>query len=248
MSAEEWDEEIDRYLRGQMEPGEGARFTESLKNDQALQEYFRLNQALHQALRNSPSPFRQTLEAVNESSFWRRASRRNWILVVVTAVSLSVLALLAILMNRKKNAGPEELYLAYMQAPASLSPDLAPDRTGDEETGSISYQDSILIETDRLYIQGQIDQALKFLQSVREESLSDRMYFQTGLLLLMKNRPAETLVVFEKIKSYSPGEIQWYGALAHLKLGELTEAKAKLELIPAGTRWYAQSRELLSRI
>ncbi|HNR06240.1 MAG TPA: hypothetical protein PKM27_02920 [Saprospiraceae bacterium] len=248
MIEEEWDEAVDRFLRGQMDPEESARFADRLKNDPSLQEYLRLNQALHQALRNSPSPFRQTLERINVSSDLRVASKRGWILVVVTAIALSIFAFLGIYLNRKKNSGPEALYLAYMKAPASLSPDLAPDRTGEAQSRSISFQDSVLMETDRLYINGQIDQALQLLQSTQEDLLSDRMLFQTGLLLLIKNQAGETLRVFEKINAYSPGEILWYGALAHLKQGEPSAARSKLELIPAESRWYSQSRELLSRL
>lgn len=248
MSTEELDEAADRYFRGQMDPEESARFLEGLNTDPERQEYHRLNQALYEALRNSPSPFRQTLEAVNTSTALRLASRRGWVLVVVTAVTLSILAFLGIYLNRKKNLSPEELYMAYMQAPASLSPDLAPNRTGEEASKTRTYQDSVLIETDRLYINGQMDQALRLLQSVPNELKSDRMRFQTGLLLLLNNQPEETLKVFDQIKSYSPGEIQWYGALALLKLGDRPGARAYLELIPAESRWHARSQQLLSGI
>ncbi len=248
MSAEELDEAADRFLRGQMDPEESARFLDGLNTDPERKEYLRLNQALYEALRNSPSPFRQTMEAVNTSMALRLAPRRGWVLVVVTAVTLSILVFLGIYLNRKKNLSPEELYMAYMQAPASLSPDLAPARAPQGNQIPLAYLDSILIEVDQFYIEGHANQALVTLEAIPEALRTQRIDFQMALLSLLLDKPAEAIDLFNGISSYNLPEVNWYLALCWLKLEDIEKARYYLNRIEAGSRWYDKGRELEKKL
>ena len=251
MNAEEFDDAAERYFKGQMVPEEKTRFENELRSHPEWKEDFKLNQALFDAHRDSGHSFRQTLEEINQKNKLAQTkpgSGSMRLFLFLAALVLVLIILWAVLDSRKKVTNSQELFMAYMDPPSALSPDLAPVRAPQEEQIPLDYLDSILITADAFYIQGQTNQALSTLESVPEAVKTERVEFQKALLLLLLDQPEESIARFNAISTYNLSEVYWYLALCWLKLEDREKARYYLDRMEAGSRWYDKGRELSEKL
>lgn len=253
MTAEELDEQAERYAAGKMEPDELIRYEAIRRQNSGSEEIFYLNQSLYRALNPGQNGFRKKLETIRaglqSTGDTKLFNKRRLIFWIALAAGVTVLLAIILLLNSKKSpATPEEMYMAYMQQPVSLSPDLSPSRSGSIDSIRRKPEDSILIKADALYMNGNLKEAVQVLESAVVYSGTPRIRFQIALLYLMSGQPREAIVLFQGIRDYNQSEIYWYTALAHLRLGDKENTKANLELIGQDSRWYQKSRELLGKL
>ncbi len=253
MTTEELDEQAERYASGKMEPDELIRYEALKRKNAESEEIFYLNQSLYHTLNPGQKGFRKKLETIRSdlrsTSETKPLIKRGIIFWISLAAGITLLIALFLFFDSKNSpATPEELYMAYMQQPVSLSPDLSPSRSGGVDSIHRKPEDSILIKADELYMNGNVKGAVQVLESAMVYSGTERIRFQIALLYLMAGQPREAIVMFQSIRDYNQSEIYWYTALGHLSLGDPDNAKAKLKDIGDDSRWYQKSRELMGKL
>jgi len=253
MTTEELDEEAERYVSGKMEPDELIRYEAIRRQNSESEEIFYFNKTLYHTLNPGQKGFRKKLETIRSelqsTSDAKPFNRRGFIFWIALAAGITVLLAILLLFNSTKSpATPEELYMAYMQQPVALSPDLSPSRSGSDDSIRRKPEDSILIKADEFYMNGNLKEAIEVLESEMVYSGTERIRFQIAFLYLMTGQPREAIFMFQSIRDYNQSEIYWYTALAYLRMEDKENAKANLKLIGQDSRWYQKSRELMNKL
>lgn len=252
MTPEELDELAERYASGKMGPDELMEYEAISKNHPELKEIFTMNQALYQTLNSRQIAFRKKIDLIRSdlSPLANNPGKKKGLIfwISLAAVIIILLSMVIFFNSKKSPPTPEELYLAYMQRPASLSPDLSPNRSGAADSFNRKPEDSVLILADEKYMKGQFQEAIQILELASIYSATERIRFQTALLYLMAGQPREAITIFKTIRQYNQSEIYWYAALGYLQINEPENARNNLILIEQDSRWYQKSRELLGKL
>ncbi|MEO1626359.1 MAG: tetratricopeptide repeat protein, partial [Bacteroidota bacterium] len=81
------------------------------------------------------------------------------------------------------------------------------------------------------YENGRYEQALQQFESIAKDNPRPDFGFYQGLTLLQLERFEEASELFEALKESDTqyrAEVHWYGALAHIRLGQLDEGRSNL--------------------
>lgn len=245
MKPEELDDLTERYVMNALLPGERSLFESQLKDHPEWEERIKLHQLLKSSLNPARISFRQKLKDINTDSKKKADHSRiiPWIIRIAAGLLIIVSAGYYLFINYSKKS-PERLYTLYMTAPSALSPELIPLR-GLSEPGKLSTKDSILHLADTKYIEGSIAEAITTLKSYPNIPNDDKVLFQLGLLYLIQGDANEAIVYFQKASRYDQNEINWYSAMAYLKLNQTNQCKIALNKINTDSRWSVKSKECL---
>lgn len=249
MTPEEWDELAERYALGNMGPDEIKEYEAYRNQHPEWKKDSLLNQTLSRTLSPGQTTFRKKLLTIRSDIQLSTPKKHTTLFWISLAAGITILLSLVIFYSTKKLPSTSvELYLAYMQSPASLSPDLSPNRSGTSDSIHRKPEDSVLIVADEKYMKGQFQEAIQVLELASIHSATERIRFQTALLYLMADQPREAITIFKTIRQYNPSEIYWYTALGYLRINEPENAKINLLLIESDSRWYQKSRELINKL
>lgn len=249
MTPEEWDEMVERYALGNMGPDEIKEYEAYRNNHPEWKKYSLLNQTLSRTLSPGQSTFRKKLLTIRSEVHLSTPKKHTALFWISLAAGITILLSLVLFYRTKKLPSTSvELYLAYMQPPASLSPDLSPNRSGTSDSIHRKPEDSVLIVADEKYMKGQFQEAIQVLELASIHSATERIRFQTALLYLMADQPREAITILKTIRQYNPSEINWYTALGYLRINEPDNAKNHLIPIQQDSRWYIKSRELINKL
>jgi len=226
--------QIDKYLDGELEGKELEQFEEALKNDPKLAARVKLHRRLPEAIMEKDiveledslkAIFEESKEQVIESPKPKIFPLRR-ILAIAASVVILVVAGWLIYQNNQIQT-PEQLFADYMSPPSTIAP--AQFRSSDPSDKNQIEQEikKAWEQADQFYGQQNTAEALKKLQIIQEldpefEVQSRSAYFYAlGLVQLQNNTPQEALKAFDQIDSNDYKEsVQWYRALTLLILPE----------------------------
>lgn len=245
MHPEELDDLIERYAMNALPPAKRSLFESQLKDHPDWVERIMLHQVLKSTLNPARKSFRDKLVQINTDSQHKTKHSRviPWMIRIAAGVMILFSAGYYLFFISTKKS-PEGIYKIYMQAPSALSPELIGLR-GQLEPLKLTTEDSILHLADTKYIEGNFAEAISALKSYPNVPNDDKILFQLGLLYLIQGDANEAIVYFQKASRYDQNEINWYSAMAYLKLNQLDQCKSALNKINTDSRWSAKSNECL---
>lgn len=245
MHPEELDDTIERYTMNALPPAERSLFESQLKDHPEWVERIMLHRVLKTTFNPVRKSFRDKLVQINSDTHYKTKHSRviPWMIRIAAGLMILLSAGYYLFLNPTKKS-PEKIYRIYMHVPGTLSPELSGLR-GQLEPFKLTTKDSILHLADTKYIEGNIAEAISTLKSNLNAANDDKARFQLGLLYLIQGDANEAIVYFQKASRYDQNEINWYSAMAYLKLNQLDQCKSALTKINIDSRWSAKSNECL---
>ena len=246
------DDDLDRYLRDEMDAPEKQAFEQQLANDTTLADDLALQQDTIKGIRLDGSHnLKQQLQAVEAGLAGKEIAantdksgiHRRLMAWVAIAASLLTVVLLGYLFLTNASS-PEEMYVAYYQPYPNLINPAQRSTEVEEET--------VLEQAVRAYDGQDYEQALRlFAQGNARSNPGYTFYYAASYLGL--DQPNEAIPLFEQVVQdkeslfYEPA--LWYLALAHLKTGDTTAAVPYLETLSSqGGDYVREARELREEI
>lgn len=242
---------IDRYILGQMTQEESLDFKYKITQDLELTERINLHLDLLRALDKNATAFRSNLEKINNDYSLEKIhpaeKTRSFPIWMQIAAGFALMVSAIWIYARFSKPNLSTLFDQYFVAPTSLSPELTGIR-GMDSASTLSSSDSILGKIDEYYINQKIADALRLLSSIPEQTKSPKMYYQEGILFIIKGDARSALVSFDKAKGYLPEEVKWMSAMAYLKMGDVAGCERRLKEIPKESRFYGKAGELIAKL
>lgn len=238
---------IDRYLNAALTEAETGEFRRRLAADkdfaQLYEDMAHIEKGLQeQALHEAWQTILATEAAMAEDPGRSAGSGPRWKVWVPVAASLALLVVAAWwLMNQ--SSGPEELFAQYFEVYPNVE---APIYRDSSAADSLSAKDLAF----RRYAEDDFAGAIEIFESIGEPD--EGTLFYLGMSYLAKGEAAKAAQIWEPLTREAQDyrtQVQWYLALAWLKLEELEKSKALLEeLARSGTAYEERSKAVLKGI
>jgi len=243
---------IDDYLMGQLNSADQQNFIQQMEMDRELAEEVKIRKTMldnvmdlgdlhmHEMLKEIKS---EVIPADSDEVSLPAKSKRKYIWLIAAAAAAVLLLLLAYpVLNAPASA--QELYAQYYKA--------YPLPFGDRGEGL----DPSFVVAGNLYQDGTYDQALPLLQAIstNPNETDDRIQLALGICQLEAQQFSKALLTFDQIKNESSNlyldQANWYSALTHLQLNDLSTAKTLLQTIATKPKhhFYQPARQLLKKI
>ena len=247
------DDDLERYLLGEMNEQERQAFEQQLSTDTALTDALELHQDTLEGIRlDSSQALKKQLQEVEvgltgagkaQVTEDKKINRRPLLTWLAVAASLLMVVLLGYLFLPYASS-PEEMYVAYYQPyPNVINP---------AQRSTEVQEETVLARAMRAYDNQQYVQALALFE--QGGALPDPGYtFYYAASYLELNQPQKAIPLFERVAQdqgslfYEPA--LWYLALAHLKAENPEAAIPYLETLSVSEGDYVQeARELLDEL
>lgn len=254
---EELQNQIERYLRLEMNEEEERNFAERINNDDNLKKEVELTaMIIGAAKRVGKEQDLSEIEMLKQASTddIRKLTKRtkpNLVLKTVYLVTSSAaVILLAFTINHfyKANSHSQQLFAAYYEPYY--------DDAGTHRGGSfISGKDSLLLaEAMNLYENKNYAEALKVFNNISDNYSNDISLYKAISFLETNETKQAIQLLNESLEKNGEGweyyqDAQWYLALAYIRSKQTKEAKNILQQIVADERVYFEwAKELLQRL
>ena len=246
------DEDLDRYLLGEMDESEKRAFDDKLTTDTALADAVVLHQDTIAGIRlDSSLTLKKHLQEVEASlageasspaTEKKKSTQRPLVTWLALAASLLSVMLLGYLFL--PGTSPEDMYAAYYEPyPNLINP---------AQRSAEIREETVLEQAMRAYDSQQYMQALALFE--QGDAVSNPGYtFYYGVSYLGGNQPERAIPLLERVADqpdslfYHPAK--WYLALAHLKTKNTTAALPYLKQLSAAEGDYVrEAQELLEEL
>jgi predicted Zn-dependent protease len=243
-------EQIEKYLGGELSPGELQAFDLRLQNDKAFAEVFAMYKSIETEMNETAdeSELRKTLSGISQKHFDVEATakiiklkpnRTKWVLYA-TAAAASVIILLFLKPWQDKPLSNGQLYAQYA----------VPDELPAVVRGA--NDDSLLMKATTLFNEIKYPAALILLDSIVKQRPTEAQlqlalgicFVETGKYDSAINR-FDSLAVRESVYKYIAME---WKALAYLKQNKTADCIAALKLIPADAGNYKKATALIQQL
>ena len=246
------DDDLERYLLGEMDAPEKQAFEQQLATDATLDDALALHRDTiagiqldgSQALKKQLQDVEAGLVGEKRSRAMERKKTNQRPLITWLALAASLLTVMLLGYLFLPSASPEDMYMAYYQPyPNLINP---------AQRSAEIREESVLERAMRAYDSQQYVQALALFE--QGDPFSDPGYtFYYGASYLGVNQPKKAIPLLERVADqpeslfYTPA--LWYLALAHLKTDNTTAAIPYLKQVAAIEGDYArEAREVLEEL
>lgn len=233
-------EHITQYLNGELDDDQLLIFQRAMETDKELRDAVALQKRVEKELsdRAEIEALLQNADKAHPYVANRKTPVRSlpkWlILAAVVVIGIGSWFLL-----RTELAAPDALASRYgaLNLPESVLPSnfarlrsngLPQTRDANSDSPQMAQSNTIADSARNYLFVRQYQEALTFYQRLGEDSLTDSLRFERGVLLLKDKQPTAALADFEQISISYNGGLSWYKSLAHLQL--LNKEKARQEL------------------
>jgi tetratricopeptide (TPR) repeat protein len=244
---------IESYLQGSMTAEERENFERQMQNDASLQEEVFLHKALEDDLPGeSELEFQKKLEDVDKS--WKRPESGKSGGKVVSFQVWAVAAILIVLIGavfftdifKSSTSDPQQLFASNFE-PYQM---ILNTRSGQNLEGNKQEQ---LNEALEAYAQKKYTKAASIFEDLTSDNADQELYeLYAAVSRLAAGQAVTAAEKLEKLQSYSSPslrqQIRWYLALAHLKSGQLEQAKKQLKKIGKDDFRYTEARDILDEL
>ncbi len=237
---------IDQYLNGELSEAEAEAFRRRLADEkdfaQLYEEMKHIQKGLeHAALEQAWEFLKQTEAEIagNDISVAAGSKWKTWVPVAATATLLLVAAWFFFL----KSTEPNDLYAQYFEVYPNVEAPIYRDSSAKD---SLTAKDLGF----RYYADQDYGMAIEIFESIAEPD--EGTLFYLGMSYLANNNPQQAAAIWEPLSKEAldyKTQIQWYLALAWLKLDEVEKAKEVLgELAQSGTAYEERSKAILKAL
>ena len=228
------EEQIDKYLQGQMSSMERAEFEARCKADAALSEALAGFATAEYAARRFARKARfdaltQAYEAMPQAE-WVAPARTMNLRAYALAAAAALALLVAVFLSYQQFSpqSPAELYAANVE-PFPLS----------FQRGNSAAS---LQQLSQVYYQEKYPEAISLAQQLLADTAvqnKNKLSMCLGMSLLFDNQPAKAIDAFQQVETVSSfiENAQWYTALAHLKMENTDAATPLLTQIANSTHY-----------
>lgn len=230
MSNEERFEQIERYIRNEMVPGERVAFEALLRTDAALMEEMNLHAGVHQVVADTRRvEFLQTLALAGRDYFSDElqtgGSRKSRVWYWSAAAAVVLLAAVGVfLLMPTGRPAPEDLFTAYFEhyeVPAVL-----------RSEGAL-YQDADAQQAFLHYSQKEYAAAIPLFTKTLDQSPDVMLVvFSRGICYLATGETGAAVQDFQTVIQHGDNlfvaQARWYLALAYLRAGRADPARSVL--------------------
>ncbi|MEO1626192.1 MAG: tetratricopeptide repeat protein [Bacteroidota bacterium] len=238
------DQQLDNYIFGRMSAEERETFERQLAQDDGLKEALVKQRKVHGGIEAYlQASVKSKLQGYHQE--WEKQQTpsprfpRKYIWFI--AAALLLLSLLFVLLL-PSSASNEKMYAQYFEPyPMQLG-----DRSQDPSDWMRQLEDQ--------YTKQNYAAALQILQAQAETTQKEKKWLlYLGICQLESDQITAALSSFEQFEENDPVywyEANWYAALAHLKAGQLAEAKKKLNILLAhpNAHYDADARRILDAL
>ncbi len=231
------EEQIDKYLQGQLSAEERVAFEARCKAEPALTAALvDFVTAEHAARRYARQARFDALNGVYDElaaagkTTVRTLNLRTYVMVAAAAVA--VLAAVFVGYQQLQTPTPEGLYAEYV-TPFPLS----------FQRGAST---DTLNQLSEVYYQGDYEKAITLTQDLLTDSTAEnrnKLYMCLGMSLLLKDQATEAVAAFQQVAPVSSfiENAQWYTALAYLKANDIESAKPLFEEMASSDHYKRQA-------
>ncbi|MEO1517344.1 MAG: tetratricopeptide repeat protein [Bacteroidota bacterium] len=213
---------IEKYLSNRLTEAEKQQFAHWMASDEDFQREVAFHENLQRVTRaHERQQLKQRLQELDQQTNAKqppaRPQRGRWL----GLAGLLLLMCLSVYWLCNQPSNPEKIYAQYHSPfPNSLQP-----VSRDRSDGSLESRAFLFYEN------GRYEQALQQFESIAKDNPRPDFGFYQGLTLLQLERFEEASELFEALKESDTqyrAEVHWYGALAHIRLGQLDEGRSNL--------------------
>lgn len=234
--------EIERYLQDELSLSEKEAFEEKIKQDPLLaREVENHRTAIFLIKAGSIQTLKGKLEQYSEyNPSTKKTSSVIFQKWYVWAAAASVAIIISVLLLRPYDTkDPDELFIAYFQAPATDRQILRGDSTTD-----------VKIQAFVSYEQGQYKEALAVFEKVLNEQPHDEILFYAAAAALADGQSEKAIsylnALLKEPTTLYRSRAQWYLSLAYLKDGESEKSKSLLnDLVKQAGSYQERAKNLL---
>lgn len=240
----EWIDKAERYMNGEMNPGERSEFESELSANAALRNDLELYNSINKTMSGTPNEneLRDTLQQMNKKYFAggalvKKGSFKKWL-----AVAASLLLLISIGFYFLFPAKPaaEELYAEYAKH----------EFLNIEQRGNTA--DSIATEAAGKFNDKKFIEALPLLQQylqLRPDDIQVKFsmaicYLETGAYLDAENIFSATATA----QTAYTEAAKWYLVLTALKQKDIEKCKALAKNITANSPYFTKAKSLIEKL
>lgn len=236
---------IEQYLRGELAAKEAGDVRRRLAEDKAFAELYEdlryIEKGLQHAELSRALGVIQEAEAAASGAEPGRTALgwRLWLPIAASATLLVVAAWFFL----TKATEPEELFAEYFEVYPNVE---APIYRDSSASDSLPTKDLAF----RRYADDDFEGAIELFESIAAPDEGTRFYL--GMSYLANNNPQQAAAIWEPLSKEAEDyttQIQWYLALAWLKLDEVEKAKEVLgALAQSGTAYEERSKAILKAL
>ncbi len=241
---------IEDFLAGELTGEDLKQVEERLENDAAFREKYQLEKLMVEGIRHASQKdlleklkrLEERLPKVQEGSKPIPLYKR-WSTYVAVAASIGLL-LAAFLLWPREATNNEALYMTYYEP----YPNFSPVNVRGENPAELSLEEQGLLA----YEKPDYEVAAEKLTLAYRQNPKPETGFYLAQSLLALERTQESLQLLNRLAA-DEGDLEeminWYRALAYVKLGKLRSAKTLLQKISAGDNFkHLEAQELLEQI
>lgn len=246
-------EQIERYILGQLEGDELSAFEQKLASDQEFVQQVERRRMLIQAIQLAPkvAHFKEQLKAAQARAVDSpKDASVSWIKWVIAAVILVLLSITIWFVNRPQRHESKDLFAIYFRPGEIFSSTVRGKAVAPAD--SLSAFNLLWEGAEADVAAKQYDAAIRKwdqLLAMPEGRLyyDDLLYFK-GITCLQADRAREAIACFKAIQTSYPSEKMWYLALALYKAGEIESSRSILEKIAVSNSPYAKDAKALLQL
>jgi tetratricopeptide (TPR) repeat protein len=238
---------IDQYLNGELAENEDIAFRQRLADDKDFAQLFEdvryLQKGLERAELEKAWKVIQETEVSIDDTAPTRATTFRWKVWVPVAASATLIAV-AVWFLLLTNTTPQKLYAAYFEVYPNVEAPIYRDSSA--QADSLTAKDMAF----RRYADEDYDMAIELFESIQKPD--EGTLFYLGMSYLAKGEAAKAAAIWEPLSKEAEDyktQVQWYLALAWLKLDEDEKAKKLFEILAeSGTAYEERSRAILKAL
>ncbi|MFT6807046.1 MAG: hypothetical protein ACJA01_000264 [Saprospiraceae bacterium] len=242
-------EQIWRYLSGEMALEEKLNFEQVLNGNSLLQQVVNKEQELIQFLRNkdSKNAALKNLSDIHQESIATKVPlERNyggksilqrpiirWLIPIAIAATMAI----GYFFFPVNQVTPQDIYAAHFE-PSEIS---FSTRGEDNEV--------MLTKAAGLFNAGSYDATIEFIEKLPENFQSqDKIIYTKAISLIASQRNAEGRALLDKLPALYGDEVSWYKALSFLQEGNTAEVKITLRTISPKFNRYDSVNAILEQL
>lgn len=223
-------EEIERYLLGEMNPEERVQFERKLGADAKLQDELLIQQKLQAAI--ELDAWRESLDKGAKT----RSLRPIWKYGIAASI-IVILGFALWIGFQKSTPDSSDLYAAYFYPDPGLPIPMSSTDTYQFDEGMVSYKEE------------KYEDALDLWKQLLENTPTDTVLYYSAMAELNLGNAKLAAQKLEQLIAIPSGEFYykslWYRSLIYLQEGDLKNAQALLQQLPADN---SRRNELLAKI
>lgn len=244
MTEQEKNDQILRYLNGEMDSNEEVDFEKRLEKDSALNQEYEWQATISTGVKQEfIDEKKQMLQQYEESK--KPGPYRKFLKAGLLAASIIIAIGVGIYFMDFSNSGHNYQFIASK----AFAP--YPNYIYQNTRGANTNSESQLKKGMRYYTLGNYQASTKILTEVTQKSDSALYRFYLGNAYLASDRPEKAIEEFQSIRNELSKELQpnnqWYLALAFLYNGEAESAKRLLKKLADNNSAYRKSAKALLR-